>query len=174
MYHSQLSSEDLAQVPAGRSGQTRGGDYNPTLQMRRQRTHRAKLVARNCTESELPTISTWWISVCLVLCLKLLSKWGTAVIPVLHRENLRLNERGVRTRIGAQLDPDEHRQGRDWPFGVPHHYAGCLLSGPAGARGCSCPPSSMGAGATRSQHIWASDIMSAGIPWGPVQLREPG
>ena len=50
-------------------GVPRQGDYNPTLQMGRQRTRRAKLVARDCTESELPTISTQWISVCPVLCL---------------------------------------------------------------------------------------------------------
>ena len=72
-------------------GVPRQGDYNPTLQMGRQRTRRAKLVARDCTESELPTISTQWISVCPVLCLQLLSKWGITVIPVLHRRNLRLS-----------------------------------------------------------------------------------
>lgn len=105
----------------------------------------------------------------------LVAAWelGAAVILVLQRRNLRLSRQGAGARAGAQLYPDEHKWGR-LALGIPHPRAGCLCLGPAGASGRSCPLRSMGAGAARSQHIWASDVMSTGPPWGPTQLQEPG
>lgn len=141
------------------------GGLLPHLTVGETEAQQGKSSSLSCIESPLLATLTCSSSACPALCSQLPGRGGLLSLPCSEEETKAQQKgEGGPDLWGSQAEL--YTRSTAWGAGLWGPPPPCwpLAVGASWGQGCSCPPRFMGTGASRSQHIWAGDIMSAGAP----------